>query len=59
MAENNTSYSPLDQPPEHKENISNQEPIRPTAGQIEHLIATPYQGKIQHERGPTRQADRP
>ena len=52
MAENNTSYSPMGQSPEHKENISNQDAIRPTPGQIENIIAGRYQGKVKHDKIP-------
>jgi len=34
----------------NKADLNTKETIRPTAGQIERIIATPYQGEIKHDR---------
>jgi len=38
----------------NKADLNTKETTRPDPGQIEHLIATPYQGEIKHEREPAR-----
>ena len=52
MVENKTTYLPMDQSPEHKENISNQDAIRPHRGSIESMIVNyhqyPEERKQQH-----------